>query len=155
MTTETETLPNLRETDITDVWRKHQEHDDAEKWNRVRCVAAKDEILRRDVALGAPALPTDAGDITITPPNTYAYNEHIVDKEFYALIVRDGLEAEWKDKVRHTYHINKPWLTKLAKRGAEYRDVIEKMTTAGTGSPSVKGPSLEELGGYAEREAMA
>lgn len=149
-------LPNLRETDITDLWRKHQEHKDAEDWNKARRVAAKDEILRRGAERDATVLPTDAGDITITLPNSYAYNERIVDKEFYALIVRDGLEAEWADKVRHTYHINKTWLNKLAKRGQEYRDVIEQMTTAGTGSPSIKGPSLEELGGYlVEEEARA
>lgn len=155
MTTETEAPPNLTETEITDLWRKHQEHKDAEDFHNVRRVAARDEVLRRGAERDATVLPTDAGEITITLPNTYAYNPIIVDKEFYALIVRDGLEAEWADKVRHTYHINKTWLNKLAKRGEEYREVIEKMTTAGTGSPSIKGPSLEELGGYAEKEALA
>ena len=149
-------LPNLRETDITDVWRKHQEHDDAERWNQVRRVAARDEVLRRGRDRDATVLPTDAGDITITLPNTYAYDPFVVDKEFYALIHRDGLQKEWAQFVKHTYHINKHWLNKLAKRGEEYREVIEQMTTAGTGSPSIKGPSLEELGGYlVEKEAMA
>ncbi len=143
-------LPKFAETDLTALWRFHQEHDESERFHKVRRVAARDEVLRRGADRDATVLPTDAGDITITLPNTYAYNPVIVDREFYALIVRDGLEAEWADKVKHTYHINKTWLNKLAKRGQEYRDAIESMTTAGTGSPSIKGPSLEELGGYAE-----
>ena len=150
-------LPNLAETDMTDLWRFYAEHKDSEDFHRVRCVAAKDEILRRGAERDATVLSTDAGDITITLPKDYAYNPHIVDKDFYALIVRDGLEKEWAQFVKHEYHINRNWLKKLVKRGDEsgYPQAIEKMTTAGTGSPSVKGPSLEELGGYAEREAMA
>lgn len=148
-------LPKLTETDLTDLWKFHQEHADSEKFHGVRRKAAKDEILRRGAERDATVLPTDAGEITITLPNTYAYNPAIVDGAFYALIVRDGLELEWADKVKHTYYINKTWLNKLAKRGAEYREVIEKMTTAGTGSPSIKGPSLKELGGYVSAEEGA
>ena len=155
MTAETDVLPKLTETELNELWRFHQEHADSEQFHKVRRVSARDEILRRGAERDATVLRTESGDITITLPDTYAYNPAIVDKDFYALIVRDGLEAEWKDKVKHTYHINKTWLNKLAKRGQEYRDVIERMTTAGTGSPSIKGPSLKELGGYAEREAMA
>ena len=155
MTTETETLPKLIEHNLTDLWRFYAEHKDSEDFHGVRRKTARDEVLRRGKELDATVLPTDAGDITITVPNSYAYNSHIVDKEFYALIVRDGLEAEWAQFVKHEYSINRNWLKKLAKRGQEYRDAIEHMTTANTGSPSIKGPSLEELGGYAEREAMA
>ena len=81
----------------------------------------------------------------ITYPATYSYDSRIVDKEFYALIERDGLIEQWNQFVSHSYKVNRNWLNKLVKRGAEYRDCIERMTQTATGSPKIDGPSLEAI----------
>ena len=145
-------LPTFAETDLTDIWRYRQEFKEEEDHGKEHRRHAEQEIYKRAAEADASILQTDHGPVEISYPNTYAYNAAVVDKEFLALIERDGLTEEWNQFVSHRYTINKSWLNRLTKRGGEYREIIEKMTTAGTGSPSLKGPSLKEMGGYAPRE---
>ena len=145
-------LPTFAETDLTALWAYRQEHEETEQYGNKRRRHAEKEIYRRAAEADATILQTDAGPVEITYSNTYAYNSAVVDGAFFALIRRDGLEKEWNQFVKHAYKINKNWLNRLEKRGGEYREIIEKMTTAGTGSPSLKGPSLQEMGDYAPRE---
>lgn len=142
-------LPNLTETEITDLWRFRQEHKDSEVFHSARRRHADQEVLRRGKERDAQILGTDAGDITITYPSQYAYNAGKVDGEFFQLIERDGLSAEWNQFATHQYKIDRRWLNRLMKRGQEYRDAIEDMTIGTSGSPSLDGPSLADLGGYA------
>lgn len=141
-------LPNLIETDIDDVWRFRQEWADSESYAKERRRHADQEILRRAAQKDAQVLGTAAGDITITLPNTYSYNSAIVDGEFFALVERDNLQEDYNLHVSHNYKITRPWLNRLMKRGKEYVEVVDKMTNAGTGSPSIAGPPLDELGDY-------
>ena len=147
-------LPNFAETDLTALWAYRQEHEETEQYGNKRRRHADQELYRRAAEADATILKTDAGPVEITYTNTYAYNSSVVDGAFFDLIKRDGLEKEWNQFVSHAYKIDKRWLRRLEKRGKEsgYREIIEKMTTASTGSPSLKGPSLEEMGGYAPRE---
>ena len=145
-------LPKFTETDLTDIWRYRQEFKEEEDHGKEHRRHAEQELYRRADEADATILQTDAGPVEITYSNTYAYNSAVVDGAFFDLIKRDGLEKEWNQFVSHLYKINKTWLNRLEKRGGEYREIIEKMTTAGTGSPSLKGPSLQEMGGYAPRE---
>jgi hypothetical protein len=142
--------PNLTETDLADLWKFRQEHKDAEEFHQERRRAADKEVLHRAAEADAQVLATDAGDIKIDYSTTRSYNAAVVDTEFYALIERDKLIDQWNAKVRHEYHINYTWLKSLMKRGQEYRDVIDRMTNASTGSPTIKGPALSELGEYVE-----
>ena len=145
-------LPNFAEADVTDIWKYRQEFEEEEQHGQVRKRHAQTEILRRADEAGATVLQTDAGPVKITYSNEYSYSAAVVDREFFALIKRDGLEDEWNQFVSHSYKIRRTWLNELAARGDEYREVIEKMTVANKGSPNYKGPSLQELGGYAPRE---
>ena len=145
-------LPNYAETDLTDIWRDRQEFKDGEDYGKAHRRHAEQEVLRRAAAADATILQTDHGPVEVTYPNTYAYDPGIVNGEFFALIERDGLAEEWNQFVSFTPKVNKNWLNKLEKRGAEYKAVIESMTIASNGSPSLKGPTLEEMGGYAPRE---
>jgi len=141
-------MPKLTETELDDLWRFRAEHKDAEEFHQQRRRAADQEVLRRAAAVDAQILGTPWGEIEILYSSEYAYDRKVVDGEFYALIERDGLQAEWNQFVQHSYKINKTWLNRLVKREG-YREVIERMTQAGKGSPSIKGPSLERMGGYA------
>ena len=145
-------LPKFTETDLTDIWRYRQEFREEEDHGKEHRCHAEQEIYKRAAETDATILQTDHGPVEISYSSTYAYNSSVVDGAFFDLIKRDGLEKEWNQFVSHRYKINKSWLNRLEKRGGEYREVIEKMTEAGTGSPSLKGPSLEEMGGYAPRE---
>lgn len=145
-------LPTFAETDLTDVWRYRQEHDEQERHGNKHRRHAEEEIFKRAAEADATILQTEHGPVEISYSDTYAYNAAVVDKEFFALIERDGLQEEYNQFVKHRYAINKSWLNRLVKRGQEYQEVIEQMTTASTGSPSLKGPSLQEMGGYAPRE---
>ena len=148
-------LPNLEETDIDDLWRFRQEHADSEGWHKERRRHADKEILQRAADRDAQVLGTEAGDITITLPNTYSYNSAVVDRDFFALVERDRLQEDYNLNVSHTYKIKRPWLNRLMKRGKEWIEVIDKMTNAGTGSPSIDGPPLEELGDYVNENPIA
>lgn len=141
----TDTHPNLTETALGDIWRLRCEEEHIERSARDSRRHAEGEILRRAAEQDAQALGTPWGDIVITYPATYSYNSHIVDREFYALIERDGLIDQWNQFVQHSYKLNKTWLNKLVKRGAEYKDVIERMTNAATGSPKLDGPTLDQI----------
>ena len=145
-------LPKFTETDLTDIWRYRQEFKEEEDHGKEHRRHAEQELYRRADEADATILQTDAGPVEITYSNTYAYSTPVVDGPFFDLIKRDGLEKEWNQFVQHAYKINKSWLNRLEKRGGEYREVIEKMTNANKGSPSLKGPSLQEMGGYAPRE---
>ncbi len=150
----TDDLPNYAETDITDIWRDRQEFKEGEDYGKAHRRHAEQEIFRRAAEADATILQTEHGPVEITYSDTFSYNRAVVDKEFYALIERDGLQEEWNQFVSHAYKIDKRWLTRLVKRGKDsgYREVIEKMTIGGRGSPSLKGPELKEMGGYAPRE---
>jgi hypothetical protein len=151
----TDDIPNLTETEITDLWRFRQEHENAESFHKGNRRAADQEVLRRGADAKAEVLATRAGDITITFPNKYAYDSHVVDNEFFQLIQRDGLQEEWNKNVRHEYKIDKRWLNRLAKRGEEYQKAIDNMTMATTGTPKIEGPPLNELGEYATPAEVA
>ncbi len=141
-------LPNLLETDIDDLWRFRQEWKDSETFAQKRRKHADQEILKRAAQKDAQVLGLVSGDIAITLPNTYSYNSSAVDRDFFPLVERDGLQEEYNQNVQHNYKIKRPWLKRLMKRGTEWVEVIEKMTNAGMGSPSIAGPPLEELGDY-------
>jgi hypothetical protein len=152
MTVPDNNLPTFAETDLTDIWRYRQEFKEEEDHGKTHRHHAEQELFKRAAEADATILQTEHGPVEISYPNTYAYNSAVVDKDFFALIERDGLTEEWNQFVSHAYKIDKRWLNRLAKRGQEYQEVIEKMTSASRGSPSLKGPSLQEMGGYAPRE---
>ena len=142
----TEPIPAfLTEADIADVWRSVKVNEADERFSREHRHHAEQELLRRAAEAEATVLATPWEDISITLPTTYSYNSRVVDGEFQRLIERDGLTEQWDQFVQHSYRINRSWLNKLAKRGAEYKSVIEAMTNAGTGSPKMDGPSLAEI----------
>lgn len=145
-------LPNLTETDITDLWRFRQEHKDSEDFHQQRRRAADGEILRRGAERDATVLATDAGEITITVPNTYQYDNAVVIGDFMRLIETANLMDEWRRWVKVTYRPDKRWLDRLVKRGPEWAEAIERMTIGGMGSPSLKGPLLADMGGDAPQE---
>lgn len=147
-----EELPNFDEAGIENIWRYHQEHADSAAYHGERRSHAKAEILKRAAEADATALVTPAGTITITPPPGAAYEASVVEGDFLALIERDELQADWAQNVSHSYKIKKPWLNKLRKLGGDYPATIDAMTIAATGTPSLKGPSLQEMGGYAPEE---
>jgi hypothetical protein len=143
-------IPNLTETDITDLWRFRQEHRDAEFFHNERRTAADQEILRRAVEAKAEILPTAVGDIFIIKPSTYAYDTGAVDRVLFPLIEAAGLSGEWNQYVSHQYKINRPWINRLLKRGEEWRKAIDAVTMASTGQPRVgNGPALADMGDYA------
>ena len=150
-----DSLPNFAEADLLDVWRTHQKHEQLATYHAACQAHARREILRRAFAPKARVrgnavhrgdmrrrLNTPAGPITITPSSTYLYLNKIVDREFFDLIQRDELEAEWNQFVSHDYKIDRNWLKRLMQRGPEYRDTIEAMTGPSTGSPTITGPGL-------------
>lgn len=139
-----EELPNFLEAELTEIWRYRQEHKGEEDWAKERRKHADQAILKRAAEMGATVLSTEWGNIKITLPQTYQYNIKAVDEELLPLVERDGLAGEWNQFVRHTYKINRNWLNELAKRGEEYQAVIDQITDAATGSPSIKGPELPE-----------
>ena len=145
-------MPIFAETDLTALWRYREEFKEEEDHGKKHRRHAEQEIYRRAAEADATILQTDHGPVEISYTSSYAYITSVADGEFFALIKRDGLEEEWNQFVSHAYKINKSWLNRLEKRGGEYREVIEKMTNANKGSPSLKGPSLVEMGGYAPRE---
>jgi len=145
-----EQVPNLSETEITDLWRFRAEHKDAEDFHQARRRAADHEVLQRAASTDAQVLATEAGDIEITYPTQYAYDTFVVEGELRPLLRRDGLLDEWQKYAKRVYKIDKRYLNRLAKRGAEYKQVIERMTLATTGSPTIKGPELAALGEYVE-----
>lgn len=151
---EEDQLPNFEETSLTDIWRYRQEFEEEEQHGKKRRGHADQAIYKLAVEADATILQTEAGPIEIAYSASYSYNSAVVDGAFFNLIKRDGLENEWNQFVSHSYKINKRWLERMKKRGPEYQEVIDKMINATQGgSRSLKGPSLEELGGYAPREA--
>src|SRR3990167_5566751 len=148
MTKDPNDLPNFGESDIDHIWRWREENREAEHYHQAHRRHAEKALLEEAIERDARVLGTNAGDITITyGQGAYAYETRVVDKELFPLIERDGLTDEWNQFVRHTYKIDKRWLNKLGKRGKEYREVLERMVVASTGSPTFKGPSLKEMGG--------
>lgn len=147
-------LPKLTETEITDLWRFRQEHKDSEDFHATRRKAADQEVLRRAVEKEAQVLGTDAGDITITYSSIYAYDSRHVDGDFFALIERDKLQADWNQNVSHAYKIKRTWLNHLLGRGKEYIAAINRMTIATHGSPTIDGPPLAAMGEYAIPEEI-
>ena len=148
-------LPDFAEADLLAVWRSYQEHERLAIHHAACQAHARREILKRAFAPEARVrgkaarrgdmrrrLNTPAGPITITPSSTYLYLNKIVDREFFDLIQRDELEAEWNQFVSHDYHIDRRWLKRLMQRGPEYRDTIEAMTGPAIGSPTITGPGL-------------
>lgn len=145
-------FPNFAETNLEDIWAARQEHKEQQDYGKEGRTHAEGEILRRAAEADATILGTEYGDITITYSQSYAFHTHIVASQFKALVMGDGLGKEWDQFVTLTYKINKNWLNRLGKRGAEYREIIEAMTQARTGSPSLSGPELKDMKGYAPRE---
>lgn len=143
-------IPNLRETDITDLWRFRQEHHEAEFFHHERRAAADQEIIRRAAEAKAEILPTDVGDIMLIYSSTYAYDTGAVDRVLFPMVEAAGLGADWNQFVTHQYKINRRWLNRLLKRGPEWREAVDAITIATTGQPRVgNGPSLSDLGDYA------
>jgi len=146
--------PNLRETDITDLWRFRQEHKDAEDFHHERRAAADQEIIRRAVEAKAEILPTDVGDIFIIRPSIYAYDTRAVDEVLFPMIEEAGLGEEWNKRVRHEYKIDRRFLNRLMIRGPAWREAVDAITIGGRGGPRVgNGPSLNDLGDYAPSPA--
>lgn len=146
--------PNLREADITDLWRFRQEHRDAEHFHNVRRTSADQEVLRRAIDAKAEILPTDVGDIMIIYPSSYAYDTGAVDRVLFPMIEEAGLGAEWNKFVKHEYKIDRRFLNRLLKRGPEWQKAVDAITMAGRGQPRVgNGPSLNDLGDYAPTPA--
>jgi len=152
----TESLPNFAETDLDDLWRFREEQHDAEAFHQERRKAADQELLKRAAERDAQILDTPWGPITIIFPSQYAYDTNAVDQVLWPLIERDGLQAEYRQFVHHNYKIDRRWLNRLLKRGAEYKDAVERVTVGSTGAPYVgSGPGLDEIGGYADDRAVA
>jgi len=144
-------LRNYYETSVDDIWRDRQEHFESEHYHQAHRRHADRALLEEASERDASILSTEWGDITVTiPKNAYSYDTTVVNKQLVPLLQRDGLMEEWNQFVRSTYKIDKRWLNKLVKRGGDYRDVIERMTIGSTGTPTLKGPSLAEMGGYTE-----
>lgn len=148
----TEELPNFAEAKIDDIWRYYAEHADSRAFHDERAKHAKQAILERLRDKGASIIKTEWGDVTGEFSNEYAYNTRVVDGDFMKLIAQDELYDEFVQFATRSYKIKRVWLNRLAKRGKEYQDVIERMTMLTTGSPTLKGPTLEEIGGYAQKE---
>lgn len=148
-------MPRLEEATLEDLWRFRQEWKDTEDHAHTRRRAADQELLRRAADGEQQIFSTPWGDVTITYASAYGYNTAVIDAELFPLVERDGLAAEYNQFVRHNYKIDRRWVNRLMKRGPEWRDVIERMTESTRGSPSIDGPTLEAMGGYApeaERE---
>ena len=143
-------LKNYGESSVDDVWRDRQENEEAEFYHQAHRHHAEKALLEEAAIRDARILNTAAGDVTITySKGAYSYDTGTVDKELFPLIERDGLTHEWNQFVRHSYKIDKRWLNRLGKRGKEYRDILDRMVIASTGSPTFSGPSLKDMGGYA------
>lgn len=145
-------LPNFEEKSDDEVWRYHQEHADAAAWHGERRSHAKAEILRRASAKNATAIAIDAGIIKVTWPNEPVFDNAGVEGDFLNLVECAGLQEGWRRHVRHEYHIHQAWLKQLRRLGDEWIAAIDKMIIGTTGTGSVSGPSLQEMGGYAPEE---
>jgi len=152
-----ERLPNVAEWELIDLWRMRQENADSEQYHQAHRRHADAEILRRARKADAAILTLPGiGDIVVAYPSEYAYDARVVDSELWPLIERDGLAEEYRQNVSHTYKIRKPWLNRLAKRGPEYRAVLERLVIASTGNARIaSGPPLAALGEYATREGVS
>lgn len=150
----TDELPNFAEASIEDVWKYRQEWQEQEAWACERRRHADKEIYRRLNEHNARIINTEHGKIEATYPREYAYNTRIVDGEFMKLIAEQELYAEFEAKAQRRYKIDRHWLNQLKKFGDKWIAVIDAMTGSSTGSPSLKGPSLEQMGGYAPREEL-
>ena len=78
--------------------------------------------------------------------NEYSYSTPVVDGDFMKLIAQDELYEEFEKYAKKNYKLNRPWLQRLSKRGAEWQRVIDSMTQTGTGAPTLKGPTLADIG---------
>ena len=144
-------LRNYGEATADDIWRDREEHREAEEYHRAHRHHAEQALREQFNEREAHVLPTEWGDVTLSlNRGSYAYNSPVVDKELFPLIERDGLSDQWNQFVRHEYRIDRRWLHQLAKRGKDYRDVLDRIIIAPTGvTASFKGPSLRDMGGYA------
>ena len=143
-------LPNLAEYSMGDLWRMHQENDDARAFHAAHQAHARKEILERSVRENQTLFTVDGGEVEIFPSNSYTYKSLIVTGDFSALCSDNGLGDAYEENVTHVFKIKRPWLNKLMKRGQKFVDIIEQMTDHSTGSPKIQGPSLQDIGGYAE-----
>lgn len=143
-------LPNLEETALGDVYRAYKEAEDARRYSAAHEQHAKNEILKRSGRLNQTLFTVDGGEVEIFPSNSYTYNSLVLTGDFHELCKRDDLGDAYDENVTRVFKVKKAWLNKLEKRGQEYIDVIEEMTDHSTGTPTIKGPSLQDMGGYAE-----
>jgi hypothetical protein len=142
----TDDLPNFAEAEIEDIWRYYAEHADSRAFHDVRAKHAKLAILERLRDKGARIMKCEWGDIVAEYSNEYSYSTPVVDGDFMKLIAEDELYDEFERFAKKNYKINRPWLKRLEKRGDKWRDTIERMTQASTGTPTLRGPSLADMG---------
>lgn len=137
-------IPNMGEMPDSDVWTLRELSKDEATWHS-RVKRACDDVLGARLAeRGATRTPVKGGEVVQTIPKKYAYKTEIVEAEFLSLLGDEAFEMAFAaGDMSRSYEVKQTWLKKLVERGAEWRDVIERMTTVVEGNPTLKGPKVE------------